>query len=678
MNLITIVRGFYVESRTFFQVIRLSFLLLLLATYGWAVTDSYGQTTEIRISAGEKTLKDLFAEIEQKSEFIFFYNDEAIDLTQKVRVNSNPQKIEDILSQALAGNHVKYEIIDRQIVFHTEAKKASTRNDSPRPQPQQARRQLNGSVVDAHGEPVIGANVLEKGTTNGVITDIDGKFSLTIPEGATLQITYIGYISQEINVRNQQNIRLTLVEDSKNLDEVVVIGYGTRKRSSVSGAIDQVGTEVFEDRPVGNTMQALQGASANLIIQQRSMNPNDNTMNINIRGITSLNNSDPLLVIDGMIASELDALTTNLNPNDIENVSVLKDAGSAAIYGSRAANGVILITTKKGAKNSTPRIRFNAMVGDQVPEILYRPVAGYKNAEYRNLSNETTGLPLTYTTDQIDDLYAHRNEDHWWMDEIYKDAIQQSYNLSVSGGGNNTTFLISAGYYNQGSNIVGNWGVERYNFRTNAGAEWGRFKLNSIMAYNRTMERRSVADLGGINTNAFRVPAYYYYKLKTDDGKYLVNDVVSDGNTLAQLEEGGHQKQDTDNITANLNLEYSLMEGLTAKALAGIDLRQQHRFRRWMQVPLYSENDLDNPIRYINSTRNVDDYNNKYYTLNTQFLLDFNRTFNAVHNVNALLGTSNESYTRQHSMVRLSFMTTTAGAFSPPSWPHTASPKRLS
>ena len=513
---------------------------------------------------------------------------------------------------------------------------------------------VSGTITDYSNETLIGVNVQVKGTTTGAITDINGKYSLAVPGNqSVLVFSYVGYLSQEITVGNQRTIDVIMREDTQSLDEVVVIGYGTRQRSNVSGAIDQVGARVFEDRPVGNTMQALQGASANLTIQQRNMNPNENTMNINIRGVTSINNSDPLLVIDGMISTGLNALTDNLNANDIESVTILKDA-SAAIYGSRAANGVILITTKQGAKNTTPKIRFNGSVGEEVPQILYRPVAGWRNAELRNHANEVTGVPLTFTDAAIADLKAHQSEEKWFMDQVYQNALQQNYNLSISGGSSNTTFLISAGYFDQKNNMVGrsDYGRKRYNFRINLGTEWGRFKVSTTMAYNRTMDKLPIANTSGVNTNVFRMPLAYYYKFKSADGKYLVNDQVTDANALATLEQGGWENTDMDNILSNLNIEYTILPGLKAKAAAGMDLTQSHRFRRYIQVPLYWETNLETPTRYINSTRDVDDYNNKFYTLNTQFLLDFDRTFASVHNVNALLGVSNESYTREHSMVR--------------------------
>lgn len=506
---------------------------------------------------------------------------------------------------------------------------------------------VTGTVLDPSGETLIGVNVSYKGTTIGTVTDLDGKFTLEVPQGATLVINYLGYLSEEVIARDERPMTITLKDNVQKLDEVVVVGYGTRQRKSITGAVDQVGSNVIENRPVSNAMQALQGASANLIIQQKNMNPNDNSMSINIRGVSTMGNNDPLIVIDGLISSA--STLNNLNPNDIENVSVLKDAGSAAIYGSRSANGVILVTTKKGSKSGgKPMVRLSSQVGYQDPDILYQPVEGWQNAMYRNQANMNVGNSPSFTPAQIRDLYEHRDEEYWYLNEIMEKGLQQNYNLNVSGGSENTTYMVSAGYFNQESNFAGNFGMERYNFRSNLTTEYGRFKLTSLMAYTRRNDRTVAGGTGNVIINSSRIPSYYYYQFEKD-GKYLINDVIGDDNTMAKLKQGGYEKKDEDNFIGSLNLDFKIMEGLTAKGLVGLDLTQHHRFRRDKKVPLYSSADLENPVLYMNSNKFTEDYNEKRYTLSTQFLLDFNRTFNKVHNVSALLGASNESYTRKAS-----------------------------
>jgi len=502
---------------------------------------------------------------------------------------------------------------------------------------------VRGVVVDESGQSVIGASVSQKGASNGTVTDTDGAFSLEVPQGATITVSYLGFSTEEVVARDNKPLSITMKENVQKLNEVVVIGYGTRTVKDITGAIDAVKSANIENRPVGNAMQALQGLAPNLIIQQKNMNPNDNSMNINVRGISTMSNNDPLIVIDGLISGT--GTLNNLNPNDIANVSILKDAGSAAIYGSRSSNGVILVTTKQGSKTGKPVVKFSGMAGYEDPQILFHPVKGYENALLTNQAYMNTGSDPIFTPAQIRDLYDHQSEEYWYLDKIMQKALQQTYNMSVSGGNANTTYLVSAGYYNQGSNYIGNFGMERYNFRTNLSTEYGRFKLTSMMAYNRRMERTVAGGTGNVLINSSRLPPYYYYQFQ-ENGKWLINNVVNDDNTMAKLLDGGYERKAEDNIIGSLNPEFKIMEGLKAKGLLGLDLTQHDRYRRFMQVPLYANGDATQPVNWISPDRHTDGYNEKRYTLSTQAILDFDRTFNVAHHITALLGASNESYTK--------------------------------
>lgn len=592
---------------------------------------------KVSFNDGVVSLREAFQKIEAASKYKIAYNGTQLDVSRQVELNQQDTEVLDVLNQVLAETGYTYSVKGSYLVISARQQEVN-----------QTTKKITGVIVDESGEPVIGANVVVAGTTQGTITDFDGNFSLDASENSTLEISYIGFLTQKVSLKGKNDLHIVLKEDSQKLDEVVVVGYGTRSRKSITGAVDQVNNEVFENRPVTNATQALQGASANLVIQSKNMNPNDNSMNINIRGVSTMGNNDPLIVIDGLISSS--STLNNLNPNDIENVSVLKDAGSAAIYGSRSANGVILITTKKGSKGSKPKVTFNGQVGVEDPHILFSPVEGWQNAMYRNQANVNVGSAPQFTPADIRDLYNHRSEEEWLYDQIIQNGLQQNYNLNVSGGSEHTTYMVSASYFNQESNFVGNFGLERYNFRSNLSTEYGRFKLTSLMAYNRRKERTIAGGTGNAIINSSRVPSYYYYKFMEGD-KYLVNDVVGDDNPLALLQEGGYEKKDEDNFIGSLNLDFKIMEGLKATGLVGLDLTQHHRFRRDQKVPLYSSADLENPVLYLHSNTMTEDYNEKRYTLSTQFLLDFNRTFNEVHNVSALLGASNESYTKQASRI---------------------------
>lgn len=513
---------------------------------------------------------------------------------------------------------------------------------------------VKGTVKDVSGEPLIGVSVSVKGKSGiGTITDINGNFSIQCGANDILVFSYIGYATLEFPVNGNSSLSISMKEDTKVLDEVIVVGYGTTTRKSAVGAVDQVKADMIENRPVANMTQALQGAAPNVIIQQRNHNPNDNKTNFNIRGISTLNDNSPLFVIDGLVA---DGESFNkLNPMDIENISILKDAGTAAIYGSRSSNGVVVVTTKKGKKNQRPVVRLSGMIGWENPDILFSPVAGYQNATLRNLAETNAGNAPKYTPDQIRDLAAHQNEESWFFDQIMRTAMQQNYNLSVSGGSEHSTYMISMGYYDQESNYVGNdsFGVQRYNFRTSLSTELGRFKLTGILAYARN---NSVSTTGGsLEVDAARTPTYYYYKMKSADGRYLLNDILSEFNPLGQLEAGGRNKYRNNYINTNVSAEMKIIDGLKLKGVFGADIMNDTRFTRNHAVAYYSSEEATEPRPIKKENNKTSNWNSNAYLINTQLLLDYNKTFGK-HTVNGLVGLTNESYTQSSNEIEKKYV----------------------
>lgn len=318
-------------------------LALCLVGYGGSVAyaeSSYANSTLLTVQMSGRSIKDVFSYIEKNSEFIFVYHGSNIDVNRKVNVDVTDRSVENILHQMFDGTDIEYLVNDRQIIVR---RKQAVEKSIPVPGVQQEKKIIvTGNVKDANGEPLIGVNVIIKGTTKGAVTDVNGNFSLSdVSPKAVISVSYIGY--QTLDIPAKEEIKIVLKEDSEALDEVVVIGYGVQKKADLSGAIATVPTKVLENRPVLNVGQALQGSVANMNVTIGSGQATDSP-SFNIRGTTSLNGGDPLIVIDGVVSSagELNRMT----PTDIGSISVLKDAASAAIYGSRAAFGVILVTTK--------------------------------------------------------------------------------------------------------------------------------------------------------------------------------------------------------------------------------------------------------------------------------------------------------------------------------------------
>ena len=604
---------------------------------------TYSQKTELSFSLKNARLEEVLETIRKQSDFSFWYKNNEINLDKLVTIEASKENVSTVLAQVLKDQGVSFMIFDKHIVLY---KPGGEGNGSSVALQQQ---KVTGKITDATtNEPLAGVNVILEGTTVGVVSDINGTFSIDVPgKNEVLSFSFLGYLTEKVTA-DRAVLDISLSPDITKLEEVVVIGYGSRKRKNVVGAVDQIQSSAIEKRPVANLSQALQGASANLVVQQRSGNPNDNNLNINIRGVSTMNNNEPLIVIDGLI-SEMESLN-KLNPGDIDNISVLKDAGSAAIYGSRSANGVILVTTKNGLKNNAPVIRFSTKLGIENPHVLYTPVKGYENAILKNQALINGGSAPIFTPERIREL-KEKGDGQWFLDGILQNAVQQNYNMSISGGTNNTTYMVSAGYYDQGSNFAGNYGLQRYNFRSNLTNEYGKFKLSTIMAYNRTKQNAPNSSAGTLIVDGGRIPNYYDYKMKSDNGHYLINDVLSEFNPLGILEAGGSQKKDEDNFIGSLNGEYELVKGLKAKALFGFDLSANHRFIRSLEVPFYASETAITPTSFANQTRGTEDYNEKKYTLNSQFLLDYDRTFDQ-HNVTGLLGVSNESYTRNANEIR--------------------------
>ncbi len=499
-------------------------------------------------------------------------------------------------------------------------------------------KQVSGLISDTSGIPLAGVSIVEKGTSNGTKSNTDGTFKLKFisSNSSTLVISSIGYESTEITVTSEDIGSITLKSAEKKLDDVIVIGYGTTTRKLIAGAVDQISSKNIENRPVGNIMQALQGAAPSLVIQQRSMDPNSNTMNINIRGVNTLTSANPLVVIDGMI-SDLSNMN-RLNPNDISNISVLKDAGTAAIYGSRAASGVIVITTKKGVKNSEPKFRLGAATGSQTADILYKPLKGWQNATMLNIALANSGQNPAYTPAEIQDLKDHTDAP-WMMDYIFKNSLQQQYDASVSGGSENTIYNVSAGYYGQQSNFIGpGYGARRYSIRANLTTEYKRLKFNLILGYVRSESKGDQANAGFKIADASRTPNYYYNIPKTDDGRYLISSVGT--SAAAGLELAGYNKPNNDWISVGTNLELKITNDLKARAVFGYDLNSGWNFVRNFQYLLY--NNMEDTIGHIvNTDRNTENYSNKNMIINSQFLLDYNKHFGK-HTITAMLGVSQE------------------------------------
>lgn len=485
---------------------------------------------------------------------------------------------------------------------------------------------ITGIITEVNGNPIIGASVLVKGTTTGTISDTNGRYTVNVPaEKATLVFSYIGYEKQEVKV-TKQVINVVLAQASNAMDEVVVVGYGTQKKVNLTGAVSSVSMKELEGKPVVNIVEALEGTTPGLTIQQTNSQPG-NRPSINIRGMNTLNDNDPLVLIDGMIGD-----IQNVNPSDIDNISVLKDASSTAIYGSRASNGVILITTKKGSKDKVS-VNYDFTYGTQGVTALPKPVDSWIYCELRNEALVNSGKSIAFTPDQIS-AYRNGGVNDKWINDIYKSsAPQQSHNFSISGGNDKTSILFSFGYLNQNSLFQGpNYGLQRYNGRLNIETQLTkRFKYGVNVAYARNEVKDNAYWTDWILEQVMRMPPIYPIKI---NGHYNYPS-GSNSNSLARLEVGGYSLNSNDDMSGSFHGEFAIIEGLKLKGMIGGQLYNNRNHENRQAITDPGSGDSENHIK---------EYFDRSENMTSNLMLTYDKKIGN-HTIGALVGTSYEGGT---------------------------------
>lgn len=616
-------------------VLQCLFYSLLTASESTAQNPKSIKEVSLSIVFKDESLKNVFKRLQTATDYSFSYNNEDIKNIARFTGKYDKATLYEILLDLGSKTGLSF----KQVNYNVNVARLESKKEKKEEEIEIIIEDINvsGQVIDDEGNPIPGVNILVKGTSNGTITTIDGTYSLNAPEDATLIFSFVGFLQEEVPVNGQSQINVTLYPDIMALGEVVVVGYGTQRKSSVVGSVDMIESEFFEGRATPTVTQALQGASPNLVIQQRSFEPGG-AINLNIRGISTLGNNSPLVVIDGIIGGDINLI----NPADIESVSVLKDAGSAAIYGSRANNGVIVITTKMGKKDTKPTITYNGLAGINSPHIFLEPVSGYENALLRNESAFNANKPAVFTPDQIREIHNNGDEE-WFADAILENAWQQNHNLAVAGGSETSTYRVSAGYVNQRNNFVGpDKGFKRYNFRVNLDNQFGRFRLTSILSYARREMTDHSFSTGTLMADAGRVPLYY--KQKDSLGNYLTNDVLQQFNPLGILEKGGFRKYDDDNVFGNVAGEFKITEDLKIRGVFGGALYSNHQFARTIPVTFL-------PKGTYGEESSTNDESFKALDLNTQLMMEFSKRLNERHDINVLLGASNENHTERRTRI---------------------------
>ena len=465
---------------------KLTILLLTVSVLSVFAVDSYSQTTKLTLNLEKSTIRNVLNEIENKSEFKFWYSGD-INVENMISISQNDKNILEILEEVFKGTDIRYEIYNRQIALYKD-----TKPDFSLMVQQPGTREITGTVKDTDGQPLIGVSIVVKGTTLGSITDVNGNFRFEVPVDAKVIVcTYVGMKTQEVAVEGRSSLTVVMEEDIIGMEEVVVVGYGTQKRINLTGAVSTVSSAVLEERPVTSVAQALQGVVPNLQITTTDGGRPGSNLNWQIRGRGTIGGSgaSPLILIDGIPGD-----VNTLNPNDIESVSILKDAAASAIYGSRAPYGVVIITTKRG-KSEQMKVTFNASSEWRIPTRMLQHMGSMELLEYYNLSAANQGVAPFFDQAYVDSVqYAIDNpgspnrilnptnptlygrhvgvDIDWWGETYRSSALTQNYNLSASGGSKAVTYYTSLGYFDQdGLYRYGNDKFKRYTGFVNIHAE---------------------------------------------------------------------------------------------------------------------------------------------------------------------------------------------------------------
>ncbi len=505
------------------RAMRITILLLIIVFFRVSAVETHGQSAKVTMNMEKASVKEVLKEIENQSDFTFFYNDLAFDMNRKVHVNVFGVEIRNVLEDILPG--CTLEVDGKRIILIPKPPVSAQEN-----------RIITGVVTEENGEPVIGANVVERGTTNGVITDVDGRFSISVAENAVLQISYIGYITQEVPIRNKVQINIVLKEDLQTLEEVVVVGYGTQKKINLTGSVASVSGEILTDRPTANVASLLQGMVAGLDVTQNTGQPGVEGTSLQLRGMGTFSSAgtEPMVLIDGVAGT-----LASLSPNEIESVSVLKDAASAAIYGARAANGVILVTTKNGQKGKM-QVAYHVNTGWQKATIL--PELITSSVEYMEMYNtmaDRVAGKQKYSKEYID-LYRDPNRnkryypDYDWVNETFKTSFIQNHSITASGGSDRVLYNINFSYLNQGGILPGH-GYERFTGRSNVEAQiHKKVKLGAKVAfYNGNIEAPAFQNDAALLQLVQQRPMYMPY-LPDGSGRYTYMDIpINEGGEKA-------------------------------------------------------------------------------------------------------------------------------------------------
>ncbi|MFD0990064.1 TonB-dependent receptor [Mariniflexile jejuense] len=621
---------------------KLSALFIFVIFFTLHANTSYSQKAKISLNLNNVSVGQLIDEIESTTEFRFVYKIKDVNLNRNISISVEKESINTILTQIFQDTNTAYNIVDRQIFLlkkeESNIKKQVLENSTEKENTVQTWA-VNGTILDSFEQPLPGANIIEKGTKNGTQSNFDGNFSINVSnKNAVLVISYVGFLTQEVQISGKNKLNIILKEDTATLEEVVLVGYGTQKKALVTGASVQVSGENLEKMSAVNALQALQGQSPGVQITSTSGQPGE-SLKVVIRGVGSTSGSSPIYVVDGIITGDI----SYLNNSDIESISILKDAASAAIYGSQASNGVILVSTKKGKRGSAAQITFDQYYGLQsVP----KKIDLLNASEYAIMLNEAamnSGKNPYFTNAEIATLGKGTN----WMNEMFVDnTTTQNYALGVSGGSESSVYSGSLSYLGQ-EGIVGGKDLsnyERYNFRFNSEHKLYKdvvtFGENLSFAY---INKNGIG-VGNQYNNSLRsafsvtplLPMYDtngdFYSTVNDSDPWL----AGIANPYAEMVYNNQNESNNQKLLGNIYLQIEPIKNLTFKTTLGLDYYagEGHSYSPIYELSVYSFNNFNRASQSMNKGKSL--------TWDNLLTYKFDVTSN--HHFETMLGSSSINY----------------------------------
>jgi TonB-linked SusC/RagA family outer membrane protein len=638
------------KTSSFKMTMRLSIALFLI--FNLTMANSFSQE-KVTLDVKDAVITQILDEIEALTDYKFIYQLSVFDFNKKATIFVKNEPIKKVLDM-IFENQLEYVVIDKKVLLKAKEKVVEKEEIIPE-EIELQKRTITGNVNDSDGNPLPGASILEVGTQNGTSTDFDGNFSIELEnENAELQFSFVGFKAQNLNVGSSDILNVTLLADASSLDEIVVTGYGTQLLRNITGSVATIDSEVIENRSLTSAGAALSGTTAGVFVSQNSGEAGQDEISIRIRGVSTLNDSRPLVIIDG-IEGDLNLL----NPNDIESISVLKDAASGAIYGSRASNGVIVVKTKRGSRNQDAQFQYSGTFGTssavKLPDVNYDPVY---NMNFKNLARTNFGGEPIYTAAQIAEAGSQTT---WWrdpMNDLVQSAPVNVHDLSVTGGSENVNYRVALGILDQESIASGGNYFDRHNVRINLDASpTDKFDIGTTISLSRSKQEGTQQAL---NSSNLQGPQALGLQLQNTLGPIFNTDgeLAMISPTFAGFNVGpgtgrnnnyGYANgsyynidQTINNVLINAYIAYKPIENLTVKATGAI--RNRSTFNNVFNKKV--KNVFPDGSSYFapDSDRNRSNESIEFFTETYFVTADYNVDIGE-GNLNALVGYSQEENT---------------------------------